>query len=32
MGADSNFVLDINRAALGLVFVNDSQGWVQIER
>ena len=32
MGADSNFVLDINRAAVGLVFVNDSQGWVQIER
>ena len=32
IGADSNFVLDINRAAVGLVFVNDSQGWIQIER
>lgn len=29
--SDSNFVLDINRAAIGLVFYNDSQGWILIE-
>ena len=32
MGSDSNFVMDINRAALGLVFVDANQGWVMIER
>mgnify|MGYP001407395402 CR=1 FL=1 len=32
MGADSNLVLYVNRAAVGLVFVNDAQGWVQIEK
>jgi len=32
MGADSDFIIDINRSAVGLVFVNDSQGWLQIER
>ena len=32
MGADSDFIIDINRSAVGLVFVNDAQGWLQIER
>ena len=32
MGSDSNFVMDINRAALGFVFVDANQGWVMIER
>tara|TARA_B100001094_G_scaffold332921_1_gene407331 strand:+ start:3744 stop:8486 length:4743 start_codon:yes stop_codon:yes gene_type:complete len=32
MGSDSNFVMDINRSALGLVFVDANQGWVMIER
>ena len=29
--SDSNFILDINRAAIGFVFYNDSQGWILIE-
>ena len=29
--SDSNFILDINRAAIGLVYYNDSQGWILIE-
>jgi len=32
MGADSNFVIDINRSALGFVYVDANQGWVMIER
>jgi len=32
LGADSNFIMDINRAAVGFVFVDATQGWVQIER
>ena len=29
--SDSNFIIDIDRAAVGFVFYNDSQGWVLIE-
>jgi len=29
---DSDFVLDVNRAAIGLVYYNDSNGWLLIER
>ena len=32
MGADSNFIIDINRSALGFVYVDANQGWVMIER
>ena len=32
MGSDSNFVIDINRSALGFVYVDANQGWVMIER
>ena len=32
MGTDSNFIMDINRAALGFVFTDATQGWIQIER
>ena len=29
--SDSDFILDINRAGLGFVYYNDSQGWILIE-
>ena len=29
--SDSNFVVDIDRAGLGFVYYNDSQGWILIE-
>ena len=32
MGSDSNFIIDINRSALGFVYVDANQGWVMIER
>jgi len=30
-GAADNFILDVNRAAVGFVYYNDSQGWILIE-
>ena len=32
MGADSDFIMDINRSAVGLVYVDATQGWVMTER
>ena len=31
-GADSDLTLDINRAAIGLVYYNTAQGWILMER
>ena len=31
-GADSDFILDINRAAVSLVYVDGTQGWVVTEK
>ncbi len=31
-GADSDLTLDVNRAAIGLVYYNTAQGWILMER
>ena len=32
LGADSDFILDINRAAVSLVYVDTTQGWIVTEK